>query len=60
MTTEDERPATESDDMLARAAAQGPIAGIPRDDADEPAEAESTELPPEAEGDDFTGFNLRG
>lgn len=62
MTTENDRPAAdEPEDMLARAAAEGPIAGIPRHETDEP-EDEGTPigLSSDDEGKDLTGFGLRG
>jgi hypothetical protein len=62
MSPENEQPQPdESEDILARAAAEGPIAGIPRHEADEP-EPEETPiaLSPDDEGDEFTRFNIRG
>ena len=64
MSPENDLPqaSDEPEDILARAAAEGPIAGIPRDDADEPSEPAETPsgLSSDDEGDEFTRFNIRG
>ena len=62
MTTEPENTPTpeESDDLLARAAAQGPISGIPRHESDEPEPEEPIGINPRDEGDELTAFNIRG